>query len=286
MAIERPIDLELEAAYNAALQVPESLDILARWRAASAAWRHGPRAALDQPYGPGDRQRYDLFHAGAPAAPLVVFIHGGYWRKGDRQDYAFVARALNAVGLDVAVPSYSLCPAVSVRQIIDELRGCLAALWRTMQQRPVVLGHSAGGHLTAAMLATDWGNVSGVPADLVRAGCAISGVFELAPLIATTINADVRLDHDAAAAASPLFWQPPPPGRALVAAVGAHESSEFHRQSRTMAAAWASAGLHTEYLSIAGANHYTVVDELTRPDSELFGRVVALTRPAKPSGST
>lgn len=279
------IDPELEAAYNAALQVPESLDILARWRAASAAVRHGPRAALDQPYGPGDRQRYDLFAAGEPAAPLVVFIHGGYWRKGDRQDYAFVARALTAAGLDVAVPSYSLCPEVSVLQIIDELRGCLAALWRATRQRPVVVGHSAGGHLTAAMLATDWGHVPGVPDDLVRAGCALSGVFELAPLIATTINADVRLDRDTAAAASPLFWRPPPPDRTLVAAAGAHETSEFHRQSRTMAAAWARAGLQTEYLSIAGANHYTVVDELTRPDSALYNRVVALARPAKPSGS-
>jgi arylformamidase len=270
------IDLEVE--YNAALQVPESRDILARWRAVSAAERRVPRAALDQPYGPGDRQRYDLFRADASAAPLVVFIHGGYWRRGDRQDYAFVARALNAAGIDVAVPSYSLCPAVSVLQIIDELRSCLAALWRTTTQRPVVIGHSAGGHLTAAMLATRWREVPGVPADLVRAGCAISGIFELAPLLATSINADVRLDPETAGAASPLRWQPPPRGHALVLAVGEHETSEFHRQSRAMAAAWAQAGLQTEYLAVAGANHYTVIEDLTRPQSALFGHVVSLTR--------
>jgi len=268
--------IDLEAQYNAALQVPESLAILARWQAASAVQRRSDLAELDQAYGPGDRQRYDLFRAGPRAAPLVVFIHGGYWRKGDRESYAFVVRALTGAGLDVAVPSYSLCPAVSVLQIIDELRDCLAALWARTRQRPIVIGHSAGGHLTAAMLATDWSARPGVPADLVRAGCALSGVFELAPLIPTSINVEVRLDPDTAAAASPVFWQPPPAGRALVAAVGEHETSEFHRQSRTMAAAWRAGGMQTEYLSVAGANHFTIVEELTRPDSPLFGRVMSL----------
>ena len=271
------IDYEFE--YRAILQVPEYPEILARWQAASAALRRTARAELDRPYGPGDRQRYDLFLADEPAAPLVVFIHGGYWRMGERADHEFVARALNAAGLDVAFPSYSLCPAVSVMQIVDELRRCLAALWARTSKRPVVTGHSAGGHLTAAMLATDWTQVPGVPADLVRAGLAISGIFELAPLIATSMNAAVRLDPEAAAAASPLFWQPPPPGKTLVAAVGAHESSEFHRQSRTMAERWAAAGVAAEYLAVAGANHFTILDELTRPDSELFRRVVSLARP-------
>ena len=163
-------------------------------------------------------------------------------------------------------------------QIVDEMRQCLAALWAATKQHPVVTGHSAGGHLTAAMLATDWRSVPGVPRDLVRAGCAVSGIFELAPLIATSMNAAVRLDPEAAAAASPLFWQPPPRGCTLVAAVGEHESSEFHRQSRAMAERWAAAGVATEYLPVAGANHFTVVDELTRPDSALFRRIVSLAR--------
>ena len=277
--------IDLEAEYNAALQVPASLEILARWQAASVVQRRAQLgelgelaelAELDRAYGPGDRQRYDLFRAGARDAPLVVFIHGGYWRKGDRQGYAFVARALNAAGIDVAVPSYSLCPAVSVLHIIDELRRCLAALWGRTRQRPVVIGHSAGGHLTAAMLATDWATWPGVPADLVRAGCAISGVFELAPLIATSINLDVQLDPVTAAAASPVLWPPPPVDRTLVAAVGQHETGEFHRQSRAMVAAWRAAGVQAEYLAVAGANHFTVVEELTRPDSALFGRIASL----------
>jgi arylformamidase len=268
--------LDLEAEYRAGLRVPAFPDIMARWQAASAAVRRTARTALDQPYGPGERQRYDLFHAGARTAPLVVFIHGGYWRMGDRQDCEFIAGAFNAAGIDIAFPSYSLCPTVSVMQIIEELRRCLAVLWTRTNKLPVVIGHSAGGHLTAAMLATDWSKLPGGPADLVRAGCAISGIFELAPLIATSINVQVRLDPEAAAAASPLFWQPPPAGCTLVAAVGEDESGEFHRQSRTMAEAWARAGVHTEYLPVAGTNHFTVVEELAKPDAALFRRVASL----------
>jgi arylformamidase len=133
------------------------------------------------------------------------------------------------------------------------------------------------------MLATDWPRVAGAPAELVRAACAISGVFELAPLLTTTMNRAMRLDAGTAVEASPLFW--PPPGRgALVAAVGETETAEFHRQARAMVGAWASAGVATEYLSAEGVNHFTIIDELARPDSALFCRVVALTRLEFPTG--
>lgn len=274
-------DIDHEAEYNNRIRIAEFGAIAARWAAESAAHRQAARAALDQPYGPGERQRYDLFHAGVPAAPLVVFIHGGYWQLGSGPDTAFAARALTAAGIDVAIPSYSLCPAVGIRDIIDEMRRCLVALWAATGKRPVVAGHSAGGHLTAALLATDWRAVpdaQDVPADLVHTGLAISGVFELAPLIPTTINARLRLDPEAAAAASPLFWPPPPPGRTLVAAVGEHETPEFHRQSRAIVERWARAGVTTEYLAVAGVHHFTIVDELARPGNALFDRLVALTR--------
>jgi arylformamidase len=267
-----------EAEYNNRIRIPEYPAIIARWKSASTADRRAAHAELDRPYGPGERQRYDLYRASAPDAPLIVYIHGGYWQLGSRQDTAFVARAFNAAGIDIALPSYSLCPAVTVAQIIDELRRCLAALWTATGKRPVVAGHSAGGHLTAAMLATDWRQLPGVPPDLVHAGCAISGVFELAPLIATTMNAALRLDPETAAQASPLLWPPPSAGCTLVAALGAEETPEFHRQSRAITERWAHAGVATEYLSIAGANHFTVVDELTRSDSALFTRMVALAR--------
>jgi arylformamidase len=277
-----PTAIDYEAEYNNRARLPEHRDIIARWQAVSVVERQGTRAELDRPYGPGERQRYDLFGAAKRDAPLVVYLHGGYWQMGGREGCAFVAPALNAAGLDVAIPSYSLCPQVSVTEIIEELRRCLATLWATTSKHPVVVGHSAGGHLAAALLASDWSRVPGVPADLVRAVCAISGVFELAPLIGTTMNVALRLDPATAAAASPLRW-PPPRGRALVAAVGGEETSEFRRQSRTLTEVWAEAGVATEYLSVAGANHFTIVDDLTRPDSTLFRRVVALAQ--APSGT-
>ena len=273
------IDYEVE--YNNRRRVPEHGAYGERWAAASAALRASAKAArLDLPYGPGERHRYDLFPAGPADAPLVVYIHGGYWQRGDRKDYSFLARELNAAGLDLALPSYTLCPAATVMQIVEELRSCLAAIWRETGKHPLVTGHSAGGHLTGAMVATDWSRIAGVPTDLVRAGVAISGVFEVEPLVGTSINDAPGLDAEAARAVSPLLWPAPPSSRALVAAVGGNESPEFLRQSRDIVAAWSRAGLDCEYLEVAGTDHFSVVDELARPGSALFARVTTLARRA------
>ena len=207
-----------------------------------------------------------------------LYIHGGYWQRGDRKDYSFVARELNANGITVAIPSYSLCPAVSVMEITDEIQLCLAALWKQTGKRPVVVGHSAGGHLTAEMLARDWSGFAGVPADLVQRGCAISGVFDLAPLIGTSINEAVGLTSGTARAASPLFRAPPSKGRRFVAAVGGDESGEFLRQGRDIAEAWGKVGVEAKCEVIAGTNHFTIVDELIRPGSALLTGIVALAR--------
>lgn len=269
-------DYELE--YDNRRRVPEIGALSARWKAASAVYRETAHAELDRAYGRGERHRYDLFFTETAEAPMVVYVHGGYWQWGDRTLYSVLAEALNASGLTVALPSYSLCPSVSVQDIIGELRAFLAALWQRTETHPLVVGHSAGGHLAAAMVATNWGEVSGVPGDLVRAGVAISGVFDLHPLIETTINDAVGLDLETARAASPMFWPPPPEERALVAAVGAAESSEFLRQSREIIEHWDRAGLDTEYLEVPRTNHFTVLDQLTHRQTALFARVVTMAR--------
>jgi arylformamidase len=275
------IDYELE--YNNLRRVPEYREIAARWQTASAAYRRTARAELDRAYGSGARQRYDLFFSGNAHAPLVVYIHGGYWQRGGREDYAFLAQALNARGLDVALPSYSLCPAVTVMDIIAELRAFLAALWKRTGTRALVTGHSAGGHLTAAMLATDWRGADGVPDDLVRTGVAISGVFDLPPLVGTSLNEALGLDAAAARAASPMLWPPPPADRRLVAAVGAAESAEFRRQSRDIVKRWQNAGVGCQYLEVPGSNHFTVLDELVDPRSALSVKVAQCARAAAAS---
>ena len=114
--------------------MPEHPEIAERWALLAIAYRLAGDTELDQPYGARERQRYDLFHAAGRDAPLVVYIHGGYWQRGDRKDYSFVARELNASGITVAIPSYTLCPAASVMEIGDEMQPCLAALWKKLEQ--------------------------------------------------------------------------------------------------------------------------------------------------------
>lgn len=270
-------DLDLESEYNNRTRVPEHLEINARWLAESEAVRATVRCDFDLPYGSGERQRYDLYRAGGglEGSPLVLYIHGGYWQRGERKMYGFVARELIERGVSVAVASYTLCPATTVMGIVDELRQLLRVLWETRKRRAAVVGNSAGGHLTAALLATDWTRMPGVPSDLVRAGYAISGIFDLAPLLRTSIADALHLDEQSARTASPIYWPPPAKDRSFVAAVGGQESQEFLRQSVDIAAIWSAAGVKAECVVVPDTNHFTIVDELARRDSAMLARVVA-----------
>jgi arylformamidase len=270
--------IDYEAEYNNRARVPEHVEIMERWQMLSAAYRLASTPENDRPYGGKERQRYDLFVANSGSAPLVVYIHGGYWQRGDRKDFSFVARELNANGITVAIPSYSLAPAASVMEIIDEMTLCLVTLWKKLRRRPLVIGHSAGGHLSAAMLANEWGRVAGVPADLVRAAYGLSGVYDLAPLIGTSLNQALYLSAGISRAASPIFRPAPAKGRRFVAAVGGDESAEFLRQSRDIAQTWEKAGVITENVVVPGANHFTILEELIRPGSPVLTRITELAR--------
>jgi len=274
--------LNLEKEYNNRERVREYPQIAQRWQAASQAFRDSQtdHGAFDIAYGERERQRYDLFapQGASEQAPLVVYIHGGYWQRGDRKDFSCVAEAFVASGCRVALPSYSLCPDVSVMDIIAEMASFLSALYQKTGVRPVVVGHSAGGHLAAAMLATDWSQHNGAPSDLVTKAVAISGVFTLRPLTRTSLNDALNLTSEAADAASPVLWQAPPAGRTLVAAVGARESREFIRQSLEIAGRWGEADVTTDCVVVPDANHFTVVDHLMKPGSGLNRRVIGMAK--------
>jgi arylformamidase len=228
-------------------------------------------------YGASGRQTIDLFFPETGAqAPLALFIHGGYWRSLDPSMFSHMAAGLNTRGISVAVAGYDLCPQVSITTIIDEIRQACLYLWLRFGKRLLVYGHSAGGHLAAAMFATDWKAIeTQTPVDLVPAAGAISGVFDLTPLVGVSMNEELSLDVASAQAASPLFW-PPPNGLTFDAVVGGTESSEFLRQSRIIAESWGKAGVATRYEAIAGMNHFTVIDALSDPDSAMVERLVAL----------
>ena len=269
--------IDHEAEYNNRARVPEYPGIAERWGRASTAYRLRANAELDLPYGAGERHRCDLYLPATgltPSTPLVMFIHGGYWQRGERHLNAHVAEQLNALGVAVAVAGYDLCPEVGIADIVDQMRACVGMLWRKTQRRVVVCGHSAGGHLTAALLATDWSR-TGAPADLVPAGTAISGVFEVAPLVPTSLNDALRLSRDDALGVSVLDVVLPRSDIELVCAVGGAESPEFIRQSRDCASAWGRRGARTTVLEVPNANHFTVMDEMTRRGSPLLETIAA-----------
>jgi arylformamidase len=204
-----------------------------------------------------------------------MYIHGGYWRSLDPSSSSHMARGLNGRGVAVAVAGYDLCPIVTVADIIEQIRRACIFLWQRFGRRVLVYGHSAGGHLAAAMVATDWQALyPKAPADLVPAGYAISGVFDLTPLVGLNMNQDLRLTAEEARRVSPLFW-PVPAGRALDAVVGDLETGEFKRQSQAMAATWRQAGADTRYAEFPG-HHFNVIDALTDPQSAMVARIAEL----------
>jgi arylformamidase len=272
-----PIDYERE--YDNRGRVPEHPEIFARWRREAAAYRAAARSAeFALPYGPSPRQTIDLFPAKDDdrMTPLALFIHGGWWRSLEPAMFSHLAAGPNARGLTVAIAGYDLCPTVSIATIIEQVRAACLFLWRKHKKRIFVHGHSAGGHLAACLVAQDWKSfASDPPADLVPAGYAISGVFDLSPLVHVSQNQDLRLDDAEARRVSPLYWKVPA-GRALDAVVGGMESSEFLRQSRSIADNWHALGVAARYEEIAAMNHFTVVDALSDADSAMTRRVADL----------
>ena len=264
---------DYEVEYNNRARVPENPALIAGWARDAAAYRarRAPRAIA---YDRGPRHTIDLFPADDDG-PIVIFIHGGYWQAMDISYFSHLAAGLNAHGISVAIPGYDLCPAVSVDQIIQQMRTAMRELAR-LKLPLVVSGHSAGGHLAACMLATDWPALdASLPASLVIAAYAISGLFDLGPLVETSINRALRLDPATARAVSPLFWTAPLRG-SLDTVVGEHESAEYLRQSQTMVDRWGAAGLATRFGTVAGANHFTAIAPLADPDSAMVARLAEL----------
>ncbi len=260
--------IDLEREYNNRARVPDNAAIMAGWASDSAAYRAimPPRVVR---YGDGPRHTLDLFEAGDCRA--VMYIHGGYWQALDKSFHSIHARGLNAHGVSVAAPSYDLCPAARIGDIVENIRAAVQTLARETGREVIVIGHSAGGHLAACMLATE----ASVPA-----AYAISGVFELAPLIATSLNGALGLDAIEAESLSPLTW-PGPQGKILDAVVGGAESGEFLRQSADMVRAWGEDGVATRYEEIEDANHFTVIAPLTDPGSAMVERIAQLAKAAR-----
>ncbi|MEM9012135.1 MAG: alpha/beta hydrolase [Pseudomonadota bacterium] len=246
-----------------------------RWAAAAAAFRAGlgDRAELDQPYGPGPRHRFDLFHPDGATRGVLIFVHGGYWRAFDKGSWSHLAAGPLARGYAVAMPSYTLCPEVR----IGEITGEIAAAFETIAARvagPIALaGHSAGGHLVCRMASTD----IALPGELwarVRSATSISGVHDLRPLLRTAMSDDLRLDAEEAAAESPALATPRDSLR-LHAWVGAEERPEFRRQSALIANIWSGFPVETALTETPDRHHFDVIDDLAEAGSLLVKAILA-----------
>ena len=272
--------------YNNRALVPDFADHFARWREGSAQARRQHRCMLDIPYGEGPLETLDIFPARRPDAPVVVFIHGGYWRSLDKADHAFVAPPLLDMGACVVVVNYALCPGtpeapVTIPDIALQCARSLAWVWRHIgpyggnRNDISVIGHSAGGHLAAMMLACDWQKLGAdLPADLVRKALSISGLFDLEPVRQTPfVQVDLRLTPAQVRQASPAWW-PAPQGRTFYTVVGGDESPEFLRHNALIRTAWGERVVPV-CEALPGLHHFSVVSALTEPGHRLH----ALTQP-------
>lgn len=265
-----------EHQYNLALSVSSMPALTNIWPARAAAMRRRHPPLADIVYGPHPREKLDLFRAARPRGTLV-FIHGGFWRARSKDEFSWLAEGFLEAGYSVALPSYPLCPQVAFSDIAPSVRAAFVHLyWEILNEAErrhiVVTGHSAGGYLVADLLGTDWA-AHGLPATPFQGALPISGVFDLAPLLATSINDDLRLDAQEAARLSLHHAEAQVPA-AIVVAMGGAETEGFRQQSRHMLEPWA--GRRPTFLTIAGANHFDILDNLATPGAPLHDAALAL----------
>jgi arylformamidase len=264
----------LDAQYDNRARVADHPRHLLNWADASALARARSACRLDLRYGDAPCEALDVFHAPRADAPVLVYLHGGWWRALDKSDFSYVAPAFTAAGALVVVPNYALCPAVTIEHIVLQLVRALQWVWRHAAdnggdaRRIVVAGHSAGAHLAAMLLSCRWKQVADeLPAQLVSGVLAISGVYDLEPLRHTpSLMNDLRLTSASVKRLSPAFF-PRPKGK-LYAAVGGEESEEFLRQNQLIRDVWGPTAVPVCEV-VPGRNHFDVLQSLVDPAGRL-----------------
>jgi arylformamidase len=262
----------LDAQYNLRARFPNHVKYMAQWRAEGDAERARPGWRRDLAYGPTPPEALDLIAPATGAggrAPLLVFIHGGYWQNLDKTDCAALAPEFVKAGIAYATINYTLAPVASLDEIVRQVRACLAWLWRNAPllgcdaDRIFVAGHSAGGHLTAMLAATDWTRLGGLPRDLVKGAFAVSGIYDLEPIRLSYQNPVLKLDEGTVARNSPLRMRPVT--HRIVLTVGEKEPEEFQRQQTEFAAAWRAAGADVAIVPASRLDHFDILEKFGDP---------------------
>jgi arylformamidase len=261
--------------YNNRALVPDHGEYLGRWAEESRRARQEHRCELDVAYGKESGETLDVFPAEQGGGPVLVFIHGGYWRALDKSDHSFIGPAFTRHNACVVVPNYALCPAVTVPQITMQMVRAVAWTWHNIRRfggdprRIVVAGHSAGGQLAAMMLACNWHQHDpALPRDAVRSALAISALHDLEPIMRTPfLQETLQLTREQVAKASPSRL-PAPRSGTLYSVVGGEESPEYHRQNRLVQEAWGPRRVPV-CETLPGLHHFSVLDALVEPSHRL-----------------
>lgn len=269
---------ELDAQYNLRVLFPDAASLYETFCAReSEEAREDLVHHLDVPFGPTLAEHVDLYPA-VEDAPVLIYVHGGFWALRTSKEFGFVARGPVSEGVATVVTNYALCPAVTIDEIVRQTRAAVAWTYENARsfggdpERIHVAGHSAGGHLVAMLLATDWGGDYGLPAEVIKSATVISGLFDLAPFPYTFLQPKVQLTWDQVRRNSPILHVPAaaPP---ILVAYGEDETDEFKRQSEGFLGAWKENGLSGERLVLAGKNHYDVIDGFLDPASPLHSGI-------------
>lgn len=252
---------ELDAQYNQNSLVPDTSSFKQRKIEASAAARATLDCVLDVPYGPTKAEVLDVFPASRAGAPINIFIHGGAWKNGHKDEVSFPAPVFHEAGANFIVVNFSLVPDVMLEEQVRQCRAAIAWVYRNAdtfggdRDRIFVSGHSSGGHVTGVMCITDWEGVYGLPADLIKGAAPISGMFDLAPVIRSWRNSYLKLDEERAYALSAIHHIPKTKID-MVLGFGSGELTEFQRQSCDFAAAWRKAGQECRVIEVPDKNHF------------------------------
>ena len=265
----------LAREYNNRELVPDHAQYFARWNEASLRARSTMICYLDRRYGDMPGETIDIFPARKGDGTCMMFIHGGYWRSLDKKDFSFLAPSWVDAGVSLAVVNYDLCPNVGMEEIVRQMLRASRWLWLHAedygmdQDRLYVSGHSAGGHLSAMMMCALWPVFDArLPKDLWKGGLAISGLYDLRPLLHVDfLQQDLRMDEESALRLSPAFMSPATRAPVMTC-VGGDESSEFLRQNALLGERWRAA--FAGDLAMPGKHHFSVVDGLAQQSSALF----------------
>ena len=276
---------QFNSEYNLRAGRPDyEVTVIPDWQQRSTLAINSLDARLNIRYGEGERQMLDVFSCGSVDAATLVYVHGGYWQRGDKSVYSFLAVPFVGAGVNVVVLGYDLCPAVSVTRISEEAREAVHHLWVNANElglnrnRISVMGHSAGGHITQMMMATDWPSFdSALPKDLIKSGIPVSPLSYLEPVRLTeALNAGLLMDAQEADDQSPMTKHPPITNAPQLVVVGGAETSEFHRQMNMYVNAYQSAERTIDSYIVPGVDHFDELNVLADTNSEFFKKTLAL----------